>query len=112
MGGVTGARLLNVCADQSMHLPWRRSVNTKRRWGTACPGLFAGVGAYALKMAPKNAAGGMVAAACGLLTVASLNNVGLSSADAKKAGGEDLQAQIIDAAAHIEAQKAAIAARI
>eukprot|EP01048_Picozoa_sp_COSAG05_P032916 COSAG05_NODE_12896_length_450_cov_0.695157_1_plen_70_part_00 len=67
---------------------------------------------YALKMAPKMPAAPMVAAGCGLAAVVSISNLGISSGEATKTGGAELQAQIIDAAAHIEAQREAIASRI
>ena len=67
---------------------------------------------YAMKMAPKLPAAPMLAAGCGVACLASLSTLGLSSADAKKAGGAELSAQIMDAAAHISAQKAAILDRV
>ena len=57
-------------------------------------------------------AASMVAAGCGVAAIASLSNLGLSSADATTPGGAELQAQIIDAAAHIDRRRASIAARI
>jgi hypothetical protein len=72
---------------------------------SVCAGLFAGAGATALKMAPKNPALGLVAAGCAVGSVASLSVLGLSSDDAKKLTSS---AELTDAAAHIEAAKSSV----
>jgi hypothetical protein len=61
------------------HLEEHLAAGISRVALSVCAGLFAGAGATALKMAPKNPALGLVAAGCAVGSVASLSVLGLSS---------------------------------